>query len=210
LGDGQEHENDPLADAADAQALYERLECEVIPEFYDRNAQGLPARWVARMRASMAELAPRFSADRAVREYTEQHYLPATLAFHARGTAKGAPGRQIIDWQNSLKQKWATLHFGGVKVETRDGHHVIEVQVGLQGLDPKLVRVELYADGINGGPAVRQEMTSLHPLADESGGHDYSATVAVGRPPSDYTARVMPRGDGVAIPLEDARILWQR
>jgi starch phosphorylase len=210
LGDGQEHENDPLADAADAKALFERLEGEVIPEFYDRDAQGIPRRWVARMRESMAELAPRFSADRAVREYTEQHYLPAAQAYHTRGAGKGAPGKQIVDWQNSLKQKWATLHFGAVKVETRDGHHVIEFQVGLQGLDPKLVRVELYADGINGGPSVRQEMTCLHPLADESGGHDYSATVVATRPPSDYTARVMPRWDGVAIPLEDARILWQR
>jgi glucan phosphorylase len=57
--------------------LYERLEREVIPEFYARNDQGIPVAWVARMRESMARLTPRFSADRAVREYTEQHYLPA-------------------------------------------------------------------------------------------------------------------------------------
>jgi len=57
---------------------------------------------------------------------------------------------------------------------------------------------------------VRQEMTCLHPLADESGGYIYSATVLATRPPTDYTARVMPRCDGVTIPLEDPRILWQR
>jgi starch phosphorylase len=116
----------------------------------------------------------------------------------------------MVDWRHSLEQKWATLHFGAVKVETRDGKHIIEVQVSLHGLDPKTVRVELYADGINGSPPVRQEMTCLHPLADESGGYVYSATVSAARPPTDYTARVMPRCEGVAIPLEDPRILWQR
>ena len=72
------------------------------------------------------------------------------------------------------------------------------------------MRVELYADGIKDGPPVRQEMNRLHPLADESGGYVYSATVSAAARRVDYTARVMPRCDGVAIPLEDTRILWQR
>ena len=77
LGDGQEHGDDPAWDAAEAEALYDLLEREVIPEFYARDEQGIPTAWVARMRNSMASLTPRFSADRAVREYTEQHYLQA-------------------------------------------------------------------------------------------------------------------------------------
>ena len=210
LGDGQEHGSDPSWDAAEAEALYERLEREVIPEFYTRNEKGIPTAWVARMRESMARLTPRFSANRAVCEYTEQHYLPAAIACQSRVANKGIIGKQMVDWRHSLDQKWATLHFGPVKVETRDGKHIIEVQVGLHGLDPKAVKVELYADGIKDSPPVRQEMTCLHPLADESGGYAYSATVPATRPPADYTARVMPRCDGVAIPLEDPRILWQR
>jgi starch phosphorylase len=210
LGDGQEHGNDPAWDAVEAEALYERLEREVIPEFYNRNEKGIPTAWVARMRESMARLTPRFSADRTVREYTEEHYLPAATAYLSRVANKGAVGKQMVDWRHSLEQKWATLHFGAVKVETRDGKHIIEVQVSLHGLDPKAVRVELYADGIKENPPVRQEMTCLHPLADESGNYVYSATIAAARPPADYTARVIPHCDGVAIPLEDARILWQR
>jgi len=182
----------------------------VIPEFYTRNEKGIPATWVGRMRESMARLTPQFSANRAVCEYTEQHYLPAAIASQSRIANKGAFGKQMVDWRHSLDQKWTTLHFGAVKMETRDGKHIIEVQVSLHGLDPKAVWVELYADGIKGSPPVRQEMTCLHPLADESSGHLYSATVDATRPAADYTARVMPRCDGVAIPLEDSRILWQR
>ena len=72
------------------------------------------------------------------------------------------------------------------------------------------MRLELYADGINNGDPVRQEMTLLHPLADESGCYVYSATVSAARPPAYYTARMMPHFDNVAIPLENARILWQK
>ncbi|HEY5232911.1 MAG TPA: MarR family transcriptional regulator [Verrucomicrobiae bacterium] len=210
LGDGQEHGNDPSWDVAEAEALYERLEREVIPEFYTRNEKGIPTAWITRMRESMARLAPRFSANRAVCEYTEQHYLPAAVACQSRMANKGIIGKQMVDWRHSLDQKWAALHFGAVKVETRDGKHIIEVQVSLYGLDPKAVRVELYADGIKENPPVRQEMTCLHPLADESDGYVYSATVSATRPPTDYTDRVMPHCDGVVIPLEDALILWQR
>ncbi|MEO8332656.1 MAG: alpha-glucan family phosphorylase, partial [Gallionella sp.] len=76
LGDGQEHGDDPAWDAAEAGALYDLLEREVIPEFYTRDEQGIPVAWVQRMRESMAQLTPHYSANRAVREYTEQHYLP--------------------------------------------------------------------------------------------------------------------------------------
>jgi glycogen phosphorylase len=61
-----------LADAIEADALYQRLEREVIPEFYARDEQGIPMALVARMRESMARLTPSFSSSRTVREYTEQ------------------------------------------------------------------------------------------------------------------------------------------
>jgi starch phosphorylase len=70
--------------------------------------------------------------------------------------------------------------------------------------------VELYADGINGGSPVRQEMTLLHSLENETGGYVFSAPVSAIRPPADYTARMTPQRNGVAIPLEEPQILWQR
>jgi starch phosphorylase len=210
LGDGLEHGDDPTWDAAEAVTLYERLEREVVPEFYARNKKGIPRAWVARMRESMAQLTPRFSTNRTVHEYTEQHYVPAARAYHLRAANKGAIGRQIVDWQLSLEQKWAGLHFGEVKVETRGGQHIFEVQVYLADLDPKAVRVELYADGVNGGTLAPEEMKSVRQLAGVPGGYVYSAVASAARPQGDYTARMIPHCDGVAIPLEDARILWQR
>jgi len=75
----------------------------------------------------MAQLTPRFSGNRTVREYTEQHYLPAATAYQLRIANKGAIGRQIVEWQRSLELKWAALHFGEVKVETDGEQHLFEV-----------------------------------------------------------------------------------
>jgi len=210
LGDGEEHGDDPAWDAAEAEALYERLEQNVLPEFYARDEKGVATAWVARMRESMARLTPRFASSRTVREYTEQHYLPAAAAYRARADGRGAAARRLVDWRNALASHWAAFHFGAVTVETKGGQHVIAVEVFLQDASPDTIRVELYADGAKGGAAARQEMTRLGPLAAGEGGHAYSAAVSAARPAADYTARIMPRCDGVAVPLEAGWILWQK
>ena len=209
LGDGQEHGDDPAWDAVEAQALYDRLERTVIPEFYARDEHGIPTAWVARVRESMARLTPHFSATRTVCEYTEHHYLPAAAAYRERAANKGAVGRQVVAWQRAVDQKWDSLRFGEVRVDTSADHHGFEVELFLDGLDPHAVRVELYADGANGGDPVRKDMTCARPRPDAPRPCVYRATVPTTRPASDYTARVIPHRSGVAIPLESARILWQ-
>ena len=210
LGDGREHGDDPTWDAAEAEALYELLEQEVIPEFYARDENGIPAAWVRRMRESMARLTPRFSADRTVREYTERFYLPAAGAVRSRLADQGAVGRQIVDWRRQLERKWPGLRFVEVSAKTGGGQHLFEVQVCLNDLDPHAVRVELYADGVGGDKPMRQEMKLVRRADETAGASIYRAAVSAARPATDYTARVMSHCEGVAIPLEDARILWQR
>ena len=209
LGDGKEHGDDPAWDAAEAEALYGLLENEVIPEFYARDTTGIPVAWIKRMRESMARLTPAFSADRAVREYTEQHYLPAAVAYRERAKNKGAAGKQFVDWQRGLEQKWERVHFGAMTVEMNNGQHVFEVQVSLGDLSPDAIRVELFADGAT-SDATSHEMKLIRQQADTLTTYVYGATVPATRPTADYTARLIPHREGVAIPLEVAKILWQR
>jgi starch phosphorylase len=209
LGDGQEHGEDPAWDAAEANALFNLLEQELIPEFYNHDENGIPKTWVARIRESMAMLTPRFSANRTVREYTEQHYLPAAASYRVRASDKGAMGKKLVTWQHTLEQKWAAMRFGKIKIETNEQHHIFEVEVYLNDIDPNAVRVEMYADGINGDSPVRQEMKQGRQLVGAARGYIYSVKVSAIRPATDYTARVIPNYDGVAVPLEAAQILWQ-
>jgi starch phosphorylase len=119
-------------------------------------------------------------------------------------------GVQIVNWRQNLEQKWAGFRFGDLRVETNADHHVFEVEIFLNDLDPNEVRVELYAEGIDGGDPVREEMKCARPPADASSGCVYNAKAPAKRPASDYTPRVIPQRSGVAVPLESARILWQR
>ncbi len=210
LGDGQEHDSDPAWDAIEANALYDLLEREVIPEFYTRDVLGIPTAWVARMRESMAQLTPRFSTNRAVCEYTEQHYLPAAAAYRERAANQGAIGVELVEWRHALEQNWASLRFGEVKFETEGEQHGFEAQVYLDGLDPEAVRVELYANSAGGSAPERVAMQRERQLVGAANGYAYRAVVPATRPATDYTARLIPLHAGVVVPLEDAHILWQR
>ena len=137
LGDGKEHGDDPAWDAAEANALYDLLEQELVPEFYNRDEKGIPKAWVARIRESMAILTPRFSANRTVREYTGQHYLPAAASYLMRASGKGAEGKKYVNWQHTLEQNWAAIRFGEIKYETNGQQHVFEVKGISQRHRPK-------------------------------------------------------------------------
>jgi starch phosphorylase len=210
LGDGQEHGDDPAWDAAEAEALYTLLEQEVIPAFYSRDANGIPTAWVARMRESMAQLTARFDANRTVREYTEQFYLPAAAAYRQRAADKGRLGAHILDWQRAVAQHWAAVHFGPLQVETAAEQHVFQLPVYVGELDPDAVRVELYADPVNGGAPLRQVMTRGAPIAGATNGYTFRACVPASRPATAYTPRLIPHHPEAAVPLEAAQILWQR
>ncbi len=210
LGDGKAHGGDPAWDAAEAEALYALLEREVIPEFYSRDRNGIPVAWVARIRESMARLTTHFSSNRTVRQYTEHYYVPAAVAYRERAADKGEVGAQVVAWQHALERGWANLRFGEATIAKNGDQHIFEVQVHLNGLDPDAVRVELYAEGVNGGDPVRKEMTRGPKLVGAENSYVYGAQVQATRPATDYTARVIPHRTGIAVPLEAALILWQR
>ncbi len=210
LGDGLEHGDDPAWDAAEAEALYDKLEQEVIPEFFARTEKGIPTAWVARMRESMARLTPGFSACRTVREYTEQHYLPAARAYQAHLIDQGVAIRKQIDGQNTLAQKLNAVRFGAVTMETQGDEHRIAVEVFLKDVSPDRVRVELYADGDEGDSAVEKEMIGTRQQANGPGSYLYRATVSSDRPATDYTARIMPNRDRDAQQTDAAWVLWQK
>jgi starch phosphorylase len=84
------------------------------------------------------------------------------------------------------------------------------VQVYLDELDPDALEVELYAESPNGGPPVRQKMTRGEQLVGATRGWTYVAKLPVQLPAEHFTARLIPRQSGAAIPLEAAQIKWER
>src|SRR5947199_278740 len=210
LGDGQEHGDDPTWDAAEAEALYALLERDVVPAFYTRDARGIPQAWIAKMRASMARLTPRFSTNRVVREYTDTYYVPASARYRARAADKAALGTQLVGWTRDLAQHWPDGRFGAVRAATEGTRHHISVEVYLGRVDPEAVRVELYAEAANGLEPERHAMARGRKLDGPSHGYEYDVRVPAVRATDDYTPRLLPYHPAAVVPLEAHEILWQR
>jgi len=208
IGDGLEHGDDPAWDAVDADAAYGLLEREVIPAFYTRDPQGIPRAWVARMRESMARLTPIYSADRAVRQYTEEYYLPAAAAFRRRAGNRGSVGAEVVAWRRATATHWSNLRFGSATVKHQEQNYLFEVQLDLGALDPDAVRVELFAEGQDGRAPVREPLTRREPLDGSSNGSAYFGLVPKTRPVADFTPRVVPHHPDASVPLEAPFILW--
>jgi glycogen phosphorylase len=211
IGDGKEHDDDVSHwDAIDAEQLYGVLENEIIPKFYRRDTNGVASEWIAMMRESMARLTPQFSANRTVREYTENYYLPAASAYRKREVAQGALAREIDQWRNAVAQHWSRVNFGPIQIETIGDFHHFRAQVYLGELPADAVQIELYAEASNGGPPTRHPMTRGEALIGILGGFAFNAQVSASRPAEDYTARIVPRKEDASVPLEAPQILWQR
>jgi starch phosphorylase len=211
IGDGKEHGEDPAWDAAEAEELFSLLENEVVPEFYERDQSGVPGKWLGRIRESMAQLTPEFSATRAIREYTEDHYLPAASGYRDRAAQEGALGSSLIQWQKRIAQHWSSVRFGSVSVKTHDGRHFFRVEIFPGNLAADELRVELCAESDQKvGPPFVEIMTPCTACADTTGLLVYLAETSTTRAANDYTPRIVPHHPGASVPLEAAQILWHK
>jgi glycogen phosphorylase len=197
-------EGDGRDDDQDARQLYELLETQIAPVFYERDASGLPRRWLALVRASMASLAPRYSATRAMREYTRDYYLPAAQRFLDRAEGAAIHARGLVDWEHEVRDHWNALRMGEISVKTEGERHRFVVPVYLDGLRPDAVAVELFADGEPPTPMRRDA-----PLLGAHG-FTYVGEVSSKRASDHYTPRIIPTHPGARVPLELPLTLWAR
>ena len=210
LGDGREHDDDPAWDAAEADALYTLLEQEVVPAFYTRDEPGIPTRWIAKVRASMGQLTHRFSTNRVVREYTDTYYVPLAARYGERAADQGAIGAQLAAWRRALDEHWRAVRFGACRVDTRDRVHRFTVAVHLGDLEPGAVRLELYAEPLDGGEPECHVLACARRLDGPGHNWEFQVSVPASRGAGDYTVRLVPFHPAAMIPLEAPEILWQR
>jgi starch phosphorylase len=209
VGNGRE-DSGPGRDYDEGRAVLELLEEQVIPEFYTRDAEGIPRAWVARVRASMTKLTPLFNSDRMVRDYTEGAYLPAATEYRRRAADGGAVARALEEWHTHVHASWHAVRFGEVRYRTDQERTHFEVQVYLGELKPDAVSLQLFAAAVPDHPAERVPMTLRGPIRGATAGYVYVAELPAGRPPGDYTPRIQPVLPEGLLALEDGYIFWQR
>ena len=197
-------------DVQEAAQLYSLLEQEVIPAFYERDAQGFPRRWIARMRASMACLTPRFSSVRMLQEYVERAYLPAASALRSRVSRENGVSQSLETWSRHLRHHWSGIRFGAVTARHDGRQLTVSVPVYLGQIERDSVRVELFADRDDGEEPFSQRMAPAEPIPDVPNGSIYRATIDTARPSDHFTARVVPYHPDARVPIECPLIAWQR
>jgi len=205
MGDGTGRRTD----VDDAEDLYAILEQEVVPEFHDRDARGLPRRWLSRVRASVSQLTPRFSATRMVQEYAERFYAEAATGYRRRAEDGARLAKDLRAWQAVLDSRWGQIRFGEFEVRRRASAWEFALVVDLGELSPEWVRVELYAEPGEDRAAVRQAMTRETMATVASTTHRYTVSVPADRDAGEFTPRVIPRHADVLVPNEAPQIAWQ-
>ena len=209
IGDDGEDPS-PARDAEDAEALYATLEHEVVPEFYDRDAAGMPRRWLERMRRSMATLTPAYSSSRMVRDYVEQYYLGAAAELRRRIADGGRAARAMRDWEVRLRRHWSGVHIGEPTLRREDCAWHFSVPVYLGEIVPEDVAVQLYADRRRGDGPYVADLTRGEAIVGAANGHIYAGSAPSVRPANDYTVRIIPRHPGARVPAGLPLILWQK
>jgi starch phosphorylase len=215
IGRGEEYEDIGYQDDVESNALYDLLESEVVPLFYDRDEQGLPRGWVQRMKDTIASLVPVFSTDRMVREYLERVYLPSqTRWIHLNCDWQRAESLAI--WKNSIRGRWPQVRLEQVELRPpaplRVGMPVpVEVRVHLGEVRPDEVRTELYLGRLTAPDEVQTgEALPLDYAGDEGQGtHRFTATYICRQPGSlGCTVRVLPWHPDLSRPLDLGLVRW--
>ena len=207
LGDGKEHE-DEAWDAIEAEQLYQMLENQVVPEFYERDNENIPRAWISRVRASMSQLVMRFSSYRMMREYVENMYLPSAIAYRRRIAGGASLALELFGWEKEIAENWSELHFGKIDANRAGDSWAFEVWVGLGKMNPEMIRVELYADPIEGDLPTKVVMSKKGSACGAEDESLYECKAPGDRPSGDYTPRIVPYHPEASVPLEEAHILW--
>lgn len=211
LGQGEEHRGEKQSeeqDARDAEQLYQLLEQEIAPLFYQRDKDNLPREWLKRMRASMAQLTPQFSCNRMIHDYIERYYLQAGQSIRARQAGQGELARELYQWQETLRQHWHEIHIGDLQFEAAGEHQEVSVNIYLGGIGPEAVRVQLIADPRPHHDAITLDLELSHPLEGSTHAYRYQGRIPTTRAPEDFTPRVIAHHPDAHLPAENRLIAW--
>jgi glycogen phosphorylase len=204
IGDNRTYDNQEYQDFIEAVSLYDLLEKELIPTFYDRGPDGLPRKWIARMKASMKTVPPVFNTSRMVQEYAEQFYLPAAI-FGNRLRENGFDlTRKLTTWKSRLIEHWPTVAVESVETlhngeEMPVGHKLgVSATISLGTVRPSEVAVELFYGllNIHGQIETGQSVEMTCQKQDGDGKYRYTGEIpCLASGQHGYAVRIVPRHD---------------
>jgi starch phosphorylase len=216
IGRGEVYDNRDYQDQVEATALYDILERDVVPTFYDRRADGLPRRWIDHMKSCIGSLCWFFNTNRMVREYCERFYLNADGRYRDLAADDAARARILAVWMKKLREAWPAVRLEIVDSTLPDellaGHEMsVHARVNPGKLTPEDLAVELYLGRLNADGEITEAVTApMEPVRQDGPWHFYQATITpkTGSGMHGFTARALCRHRDLGSPFLPGIITW--
>jgi glycogen phosphorylase len=216
IGHGETYDDPEYEDQVEANALYELFEEEVVPLFYNRDSEGIPRGWVAKMKDAIRLNTPVFNTARMLRDYAVHGYFPASDRYFAMTSDTYKPAKELANWKRRLFERWHDIKIEDIDIAAPADLMVnqsvsVKTRINLAGLTADDVQLELYqgtvnADGqiVNGLPVVMDyQGTDEHNNSIYTGDVTYTASGLQG-----LSLRVLPKHEYLSSPYEPGLVLW--
>ncbi|MCS6835860.1 MAG: alpha-glucan family phosphorylase [Anaerolineae bacterium] len=219
IGNGEEYNEAQEAeqDRLEADSLYNVLEHDIVPRFFAQGRDGVPRDWVRMMKQALQELAPVFTTDRMVAQYTHEYYIPSFERLLKMETPDLTPALAYVNWRAQLKKGWqavnvveVTMSDQAIKVGSESN---ISARVQLGTLTPQDVRVQLYYGALNTrGDIIKGYAADMELVRDLGNGlYEYRISQRfTSSGEQGISVRVVPHHEYLASPFQTALIRWAR
>lgn len=218
IGHGEDYDDPEEQDEVEASDLYDLLEQEIVPLFYDRDENGIPHGWIAKMKDAIRLNLPTFNTARMVAEYAERAYFPASDRARAMISNDYAPAKDLARWHHHLFEHWYDMKVDRVDVSS-DGNVQVEQEilvtayVRLGKLTADDVQVELYLGAVdeNGEIANGQSVVMDYAGADSENPETSVYRRAIAYRNSGFqglSLRILPKHENLSSPYQPGLVLW--
>jgi starch phosphorylase len=217
IGAGEEYTDLTYQDDVESRAIYDLLEQEIVPQFYNRGSDGLPRGWLRLMKRSLASICPFFNTNRMVQEYMEKCYWPSAQRFGMLTADNLRKASELARWRKRLAQAWGQVRVEAVQADGADPMRVgssleVQARVNLGGLAPDDVEVQLFhgvVDSLGDIPNPRTVAMSHNGHADAGNTWAFRGTIPCRTSGQHgYAVRVLPRHADLANPFEPGLLTW--
>lgn len=216
IGAGEEYTDLNYQDEVESRAIYDLLEQEIVPLFYNRGSDGIPRDWLKMMKRSICTVAPIFNTSRMVQEYMEKCYVPSAQRF-LRLTRDGLKAAQeLARWRQAIAQAWPGVRVEQIESSCTDMLRVgsqleVRARVHLGNLSPQDVEVQLCHGQVdNQGEIAQPAIITMSTDGQLDGGRWVYHGIIPCRTSGQYgfAVRVLPKHKDLGNPFETGLIVW--
>ncbi|MCD4848567.1 MAG: alpha-glucan family phosphorylase [Candidatus Aegiribacteria sp.] len=216
IGEGEEYDDPDLQDRLEAKALYNIIENQIAPIFYDRDRNDIPVNWIRIMKESMKKVCPFFSSNRMLTEYTNTSYVPAYVRSKKLTDNDYSGARDLAEWMEKVRKAWGAIQIKQVECDIDNGTCAVGdplpviVTVHAPDLLPEDLQVEIHHGKVEpDGWLTERNMILLKFDREQDGYFIFTGSFVCNHSGNQgFTARILPCNPKFGRIIEPGLVCW--